>query len=386
MKILNAGGYPVVSSNMPPAKNTKKHAKAAPEDWFTSQLMHWHDTQNRREMPWKGERDPYRIWLSEIILQQTRVEQGWAYYLRFIEAYPTVQHLAAAPDEAVFKLWEGLGYYSRCRNLLAAARQIVEQHGCKFPADYQQIINLKGVGPYTAAAIASFAFGLPHAVVDGNVIRVLARFFGIDTPFDGTEGKKLFAQKARHLLHQPAPGAYNQAIMDFGATICTPQKPQCGQCPLAAYCHARLHSLTSSLPVKGKKLQRRDRLLLYAVIKSEAGLLVRRRQQRDVWQDLYELVLIEPADGQVPPLAEWQATLRAQLQIPGLVLTSLHGPLRQELTHQTIRAMLAHARVKNLPAPAGYEWADEQRLQQLAFPRLLAQYLQQSKGTQTSIF
>lgn len=383
---MNVGDFPVVASNMPPANNKKKHTKISPDHWFTSQLMQWHHTQNRREMPWKGEKDPYRIWLSEIILQQTRVEQGWAYYLRFTDAYPTVQQLAAAPDEAVFKLWEGLGYYSRCRNLLAAARQIVEQYGGEFPADYQQIINLKGVGPYTAAAIASFAFGLPYAVVDGNVVRVLARFFGIDTPFDSTEGKKLFADKARQLLYQPAPGAYNQAIMDLGATICTPQKPQCGQCPLAAHCHARLHNLASSLPVKGKKLQRRDRLLLYAVIQSEAGLLVRRRRQRDVWKDLYELVLIEPADGQVPPLAEWQAMLRAQLQIPGLVLTNVHGPLRQELTHQNIRAMLAHARLKNQPAPAGYEWADEQRLQQLAFPRLLARYLRQSKGTQSSIF
>ncbi|MCU0333514.1 MAG: A/G-specific adenine glycosylase [Chitinophagaceae bacterium] len=386
MKILNAGAPPAVYSNMPPSKTTKKHAKTAPDAWFTSQLMEWHATHNRREMPWKGEKDPYRIWLSEIILQQTRVEQGWAYYLRFTEAYPTVQQLAAAPDESVFKLWEGLGYYSRCRNLLAAARQIVAQHGGIFPADYQQIINLKGVGPYTAAAIASFAFGLPHAVVDGNVIRVLARFFGIDTAFDSTEGKKQFARKAQQLLHLPAPGAYNQAMMDFGATVCTPQKPQCGQCPLATHCEARLHSLTSSLPVKGKKLLRRDRLLLYTVVKSEAGLLVRRRQQRDVWQDLYELVLIEPEDGQVPPLAEWQATLRAQLAMPGLVLTSLHGPLKQELTHQTIRAMLAHGLVAKQPAPAGYEWADEERLRQLAFPRLLARYLQQTNGAQASIF
>eukprot|EP01035_Chromulina_nebulosa_P009331 gene9331-12598_t len=173
---------------------------------FTTRLMNWHVVENNRQMPWKGEKDPYKIWLSEIILQQTRVEQGLAYYLRFIEQYPTVASLAAAPDTDVFKLWEGLGYYSRCRNLLAAARQIVETHNNNFPAEYLSILQLKGVGPYTAAAIGSFAFGLPYAVVDGNVIRVLARFYGIFTAFDTTEGKKEFANLAQSLLdiHQPA--------------------------------------------------------------------------------------------------------------------------------------------------------------------------------------
>ena len=170
------------------------------QDFFSKKLLDWNERQNDRKMPWKGEPDPYKIWISEIILQQTRVEQGWGYYLRFIEAYPTISALASAVDADVFKLWEGLGYYSRCRNLLAAARQIVELYKSVFPNTHEAILTLKGVGPYTAAAIASFAFQLPHAVVDGNVVRVLARFFGIAEPFDTTDGRRRFMELAQKLI------------------------------------------------------------------------------------------------------------------------------------------------------------------------------------------
>jgi A/G-specific adenine glycosylase len=182
-------------------------------------------------MPWKGEKNPYRIWLSEIILQQTRVQQGLEYYKRFITTYPTIQDLAAAPEADVFKLWEGLGYYRRCKNMLAAAREIVEEMQGEFPMEFEKIQSLKGVGPYTSAAIASFAFNLPHAVLDGNVYRVLARFFGIDQSIDSAAGKKYFALLANELLDKKEPGLYNQAIMDFGAVVCKPL-PDCNVCPL----------------------------------------------------------------------------------------------------------------------------------------------------------
>ena len=184
---------------------------------FTKILLKWNKNDNIRSMPWKGEKDPYKIWLSEVILQQTRVEQGWAYYEKFLESFPTIQDLAAAPEQKVFKCWEGLGYYSRCRNLIATAKKIVSDYNGKFPPDYVSIRELKGIGPYTAAAIASFAFDLPYAVVDGNVIRVLARYFGIHTPIDTAEGKNIFSALAQELMDKKQPGLYNQAMMDFGA-------------------------------------------------------------------------------------------------------------------------------------------------------------------------
>jgi len=201
--------------------------------FFTAQLLEWNHQHNSRTMPWKGIKDPYHIWLSEIILQQTRVEQGLPYYERFITTYPTIQDLAAAPDEAVFRLWQGLGYYARCKNMLAAARQVVQTYKGRFPDTYEQIQSLKGIGPYTAAAIASFAFNSHHAVLDGNVFRVLSRYFGIDTPVDSTAGKKEFAALAQELLPAGQSAVYNQSIMDFGAGVCKPQQPLCHQCPLA---------------------------------------------------------------------------------------------------------------------------------------------------------
>ena len=199
---------------------------------FTNKLLQWNKRENIRSMPWKGEKDPYKIWISEIILQQTRVQQGVAYYNRFIKAWPTIKSLAKATEQEVYKLWEGLGYYSRCRNLIASAKYINDELGARFPEKYEDILSLKGIGDYTAAAIASFAFNQPYAVVDGNVFRVLARFFGIKTPVDTTEGKKLFRKLANELIDKKNPGEYNQAIMDFGAVVCKPVLPKCNECPL----------------------------------------------------------------------------------------------------------------------------------------------------------
>ena len=230
---------------------------------FRSALMRWNQQHNRRSMPWKGEKDAYRIWLSEIILQQTRVDQGLAYYERFVTQYPRITDLAAAPDAQVMKLWEGLGYYSRCRNLMATARLIAEKYNGVFPQQYDAIYALKGIGPYTAAAIASFAFNLPHAVVDGNVYRVLSRVFGIASAIDSTEGKKEFSQLAQELIDRGNPSGYNQAIMDFGATVCKPQQPACDACPFQKHCIAYQEDRIAQLPVKKKKLLQRTRFFYF---------------------------------------------------------------------------------------------------------------------------
>ncbi|TAG08743.1 MAG: A/G-specific adenine glycosylase [Sphingobacteriia bacterium] len=260
---------------------------------FSSSLIQWNEQHNRRKMPWKGEKDPYKIWLSEIILQQTRVEQGLAYYESFIAAYPTILQLAAAKDEIVFKLWEGLGYYSRCRNLLTTARYIAFELGGVFPAQYEDLLQLKGVGPYTAAAIASFAYGLPHAVVDGNVYRVIARYFGIDLATDTTAGKKYFNELAQQLLFIKDPGKYNQAIMDFGATVCKPAAPACSTCILNKSCTALANGTVNALPVKSKTIQRKKRYLYYFIFQQAGFTAISQRMQKDIWHSLHEFYLME---------------------------------------------------------------------------------------------
>src|SRR5688572_13533166 len=216
---------------------------------FPAILIRWNKHQNVRQMPWKGEKDPYKIWLSEIILQQTRVDQGLKYYEKFVSHFPNIRQLAAAKDEKIYKLWEGLGYYSRCRNLIVTARFISKNLNGKFPDTFEDILALKGVGHYTASAIASFAYNFPHAVVDGNVFRVLSRIFGIKKPTDSTEGKKLFSQLAFELLDKKQPGIYNQALMDFGAVICKPY-PLCSICVFKDQCFAFKNDLVNQLPIK----------------------------------------------------------------------------------------------------------------------------------------
>ena len=244
-------------------------------------------------MPWKGEKDPYKIWLSEIILQQTRVEQGLDYYHRFIQMFPDIRQLAKAKDALIFKLWEGLGYYSRCRNLIDTARFISKELDCRFPNSYQSIRELKGVGPYTAAAISSFAFNLPHAVVDGNVSRVLSRVFGIEKPVDSTEVKKYLSTLAEELLDKKQPGIYNQAIMDFGAVVCKPSIPLCSICPFNKTCFAFLNDKVKKLPVKSKRITIKERWFYYLVIEGENGVIIQQRKSKDIWNQLYEFPMIE---------------------------------------------------------------------------------------------
>lgn len=260
---------------------------------FTKKLKIWY-LENRRELPWRSTQDPYRIWLSEIILQQTRVAQGTPYYFKFINVFPTVFDLADASEEEVLKLWQGLGYYSRARNLQAAAKFVVEELNGKFPKSYSDLLKLKGVGDYTASAVASICYNEPVAVVDGNVYRVLSRVFGIDTPINSTEGKKQFKDLAQELLDIKDPATSNQGLMEFGALQCTPQRPRCESCPFSEECIAFNQDRISRLPVKLKKQKVKKRHFNYLVFLSEEKeTILQQRKGKGIWQGLYEFPLVE---------------------------------------------------------------------------------------------
>lgn len=328
-------------------------------------------------MPWKGERDPYKIWLSEIILQQTRVEQGLSYYQSFIKNFPTVQDLANAPEEQVFKLWEGLGYYTRCKNLIASARYIAQELNGRFPDTYEQIKSLKGVGPYTSAAIASFAFDLPHAVVDGNVQRVLARYFGISTPVDTTSGKKFFQDLATSLMDEKQPAVYNQAIMDFGAIICKPQNPACEICPQQNECEAFAHGFIKDLPVKEKKLVKKHRWFYYFVIQTPSSVFIRKRTSKDIWQNLHEFALEENTE---PSPFPHHTQLKKMLGNQTFAIISQSRVYIQQLTHQTIHGQFIQVSVpENVSMPSPFLKVEKDSVTKLAFPRIINTYLEEQQ-------
>lgn len=329
-------------------------------------------------MPWKGEHDPYKIWLSEIILQQTRVEQGWSYYNKFIKVFPDVHELAKTPDETIFKLWEGLGYYTRCRNLIATARYISKERKGKFPDTYEDIKALKGVGPYTAAAISSFAFNLPHAVVDGNVFRVLSRVFGIAAPIDSTQGKKIFSSLADELLDKKQPGLYNQAIMDFGAVVCKPAAPLCTVCIFKKHCFAFLHNKVNDLPVKEKKIRIRKRWFYYLVIEYKNKIAIRQRMGKDIWQDLYEFPLIETTNESNAKTILQQAEKKRWLLNKEYKMLSVSPLFKQQLSHQLIAGQFIKLIVKKKPDPGSdWQWVPKKSMAKYAFPQFINQYLRQ---------
>lgn len=298
---------------------------------FTRRLRQWGEVFPPREMPWRGERDPYRIWLSEVILQQTRVEQGRGYYERFCVRFPTVKELAKASEAEVFKLWEGLGYYARARNLHATAQHIYNERKGQFPDHYDALLRLKGIGPYTAAAIASFAYREPRAVVDGNVIRVLARVFGIAEAPVTAAAKKTFQQLADNCLDQQHPDKYNQAIMDFGAQVCTPRSPRCEDCPLQAICFAKEKNLTDQLPVTVKKAPLRHRHFHYLVIYDKKDVLLQQRTEKDIWKGLWEFPLLEEKG---PTLQSLPAEFRSLIKKK----TAPDYQAMQLLSHQRIHS------------------------------------------------
>jgi A/G-specific adenine glycosylase len=360
--------------------------KPSLQRFFTQQLLLWNREVNQRQMPWKGEKDPYKIWLSEIILQQTRVEQGLDYYNKFVTTYPSIQDLATAQDDQVFKLWEGLGYYSRCKNLLATARQVVQQYQGIFPCSYAQILALKGIGPYTAAAISSFAYQLPHAVVDGNVYRVLSRFFGIYTPTDSTMGKKEFTALAAELLPKDQPAAYNQALMDFGATICKPRAALCTNCQLQSRCVAYAQKKVEALPIKEKKLTIKNRFFYYLVAEENNGVWVQRRGAGDIWENLYQFILVE----QQEPFLNQQDILNSPafkaLKLGnGTQILSTSAMVKQQLTHQLIQACFLKIQPTISLNNGPYQWVNKEDLPKLAFPKLISNFLNQ-KNVSLSLF
>lgn len=345
--------------------------------WFSGRLLPWYRAKHR-PLPWRGTRDPYRIWLSEVILQQTRVDQGLAYYLRFTRLWPTVQELAAADEHAVLKAWQGLGYYSRARNLLTAARQVMQDHGGAFPDDHAGLSGLKGVGDYTASAIASICFDRPDAVVDGNVYRVLARVFGIDTPIDSTAGRKRFKALATELLDPAHPGDHNQAVMELGAMVCVPRSPDCPHCPLRDECVAFATGSIGNLPVKHGKTRTRDRYFNYLRIRVDDGLYMRQRTGRDIWTGLYE-----------PPLHESGKALTGRALKKALekdfgsgwALPKARATARHVLSHQII-----HAVEWSVALPAGFtppaEWrlVPWRKVKELAVPRLIERWLEEDEA------
>lgn len=342
-------------------------------------LLDWYARHGRR-LPWRETRDPYRIWVSEIILQQTRIAQGTDYYLRFVERFPDIASLAAASEDQVLKQWQGLGYYSRARNLHRAAQLLAEQFDGQFPRSYDQVRSLPGIGDYTAAAICSIAYRMPYAVLDGNVYRVLSRYFDLDTPIDTTAGKKLFTRLADEQLDRDRPGDYNQALMDFGALQCTPSLPDCPRCPLLPHCRAQAAGTVALRPAKSKRSEPSPRYLHYFHIVSPEGTWVRRRTEDDIWRGLYEFPRIETPDDlpaeQMLSDARYAALIRSASTAE--VLETL-PPVKHLLSHRVLHIRFYRV---SIPTPGfsleGYVPATEEELSRLAFPRPLAAYLERS--------
>jgi A/G-specific adenine glycosylase len=349
---------------------------------FTKLLLQWNLSANNRPMPWKGVKDPYKIWLSEIILQQTRVEQGWAYYEKFLKNYPTIFMLAAAKEEKVFKLWEGLGYYNRCKNLLFTARHIVSNLNGKFPDSYEALLLLKGVGPYTAAAISSFAYNLPHAVVDGNVFRVFSRFYGVQTPIDTKEGIQIFNSIATQNLSTTQAGIYNQALMDFGATVCKPMAPLCPSCVMRKKCVAFTNNQVNLLPIKIKSIQKKNRFFDFLIFKYNETYLLQKRGAGDIWANLYQFYLIE--NNSIAPInsAYIQKVMLDPLTISkdSIVTITPSTVFKQQLTHQQIEARFILISLAVKPAIfASALWVKKAGLDKFPFPKIVNEFLKMAR-------
>lgn len=302
---------------------------------INQKIMGWY-RQHKRDLPWRKTKDPYAIWVSEIILQQTRINQGMDYFRRFMERFPDVATLAGADPEDVLLVWQGLGYYSRARNMHQAARTIQSVHKGVFPSTYEKLIELKGVGPYTAAAIASIAFGEKQAVVDGNVHRLISRLFGIGEPPGASPGRSAVYRKAAELLYPEDPGTFNQAMMEVGSMICAPTNPKCADCPLSARCHAKCKGLIAELPVARKPIQRRKRYFHYLVVTSDGNTWIRQRNGKDIWKCLFEFPMVETAAEPDDPggTHEWQDLCKGQ----ELSFLGSSDFFRHQLTHQEIHA------------------------------------------------
>ncbi|WP_167605573.1 A/G-specific adenine glycosylase [Maribellus sediminis] len=338
-------------------------------------IYNWY-RKNKRDLPWRQTSDPYKIWISEIILQQTRIDQGSSYYLKFTDTFPTIIDLANAPEDKVLKLWQGLGYYSRARNLHRAAKEIAEKYDGVFPSEYNNIRMLPGVGPYTAAAVASIAFQRPYPAVDGNVYRVLSRYFGIETPIDSTIGKKEFLELAETLIEGSDPGMHNQAFMEFGALQCTPKNPDCRNCPLQQSCYAVINKKVEFLPVKEKKTKQSTRYFYYYLIEQGDAIFMEKRIGNDIWKNLYQLPLTETQNA----LTDKQII---QQKIPALPsnttfnVVSVSEAKKHILSHQIIWAKLIRVEIsKDVTIENPFVKVNKKDISKFAVPRLLEIFLE----------
>lgn len=342
---------------------------------FSKAIVNWY-RKNKRDLPWRNTRDPYLIWLSEIILQQTRVEQGLPYFEHFSSVLPDVKKFAKASEHDILKMWQGLGYYSRARNMHKTAQQVVSDYYGKFPETFLELKQLKGIGDYTAAAIASFAFNLPHAVVDGNVYRLLSRYFGLETPIDTPQGKKEFAAIADELLDKRNAALHNQAMMEMGAIICKPKNPMCEECPLAASCSAFENQKVSVLPVKSKKTLVRNRYFNYFLIQSNNKLIINHRNGNDIWKNMYDLPLIETSKKRSIEKTILSKEFQLTMQHIDFSVAKVSEPVIHKLSHQHLNTVFICLICKPLPLLKATEKViDVKELSRYAFPKLIENFL-----------
>ena len=351
------------------------------EDFYfiSSQLIDWYES-NKRDLPWRNIQDPYKIWISEIILQQTRVVQGLEYYLRFIKRFPDVNTLANAEEQEVLKYWQGLGYYSRARNLYAAAQTIRDKYNGVFPKDYKSILDLKGIGEYTAAAITSFAWGMPYPVVDGNVFRFLSRLFSIDIPIDTQKGKKYFTELAEKAMDKSQAGIFNQAIMEFGALQCTPASPNCSVCPFLPNCLAYTNNTIVDYPVKQNKTKTKELYLHYFHIRHKNYTYIYKRQEKGIWQNLFEFPVIE-SEKSLELEQLMKSKLFTRLILPENI-ASLDVVIKKKkhiLSHRILYATFIEVFLKNEPdTPLNFIRIKEDEIENYPVHRLMQHYIEKN--------
>jgi len=343
-------------------------------EFFAKRLIKWY-LINKRELPWRATKDPYKIWLSEIILQQTQVNQGLSYYLKFTKEYPTIKNLAKAPLDEVLKHWQGLGYYSRARNLHKAAQFVVKEHKGLFPNTFDSIKNLKGVGDYTAAAIASLAYDLPHAVVDGNVYRVLSRVFGVKLAIDSSEGKKYFQKLADELILRNDAANFNQAIMEFGALYCRPANPDCANCIFNDKCVAFQKQKVNELPFKAKKTKVRNRYFNYMVFHYKNSIYISKRIKKDIWEGLYEFYLIETDKKQKPQEILKGKEFLKITSAKNIILKSVSNEYKHVLSHQNLHSLFYSIELKQPLKTKLLKKVNIASIHKYALPRLIEKYL-----------
>ena len=345
------------------------------ERYFSDKIVKWY-LENRRELPWRTTGDPYKIWLSEIILQQTRVNQGLPYYMKFIEKFPDVRSLAQASEQEVLRLWQGLGYYTRARNLHKCAQTVVKEFNGVFPSEYEELKKLPGIGSYTAAAIASIAFKKAVAVVDGNVFRVLARIFGIDKDTSKPEGKNYFNQLANKLISARQPDFHNQGVMEFGALYCSPQKPACQGCIFEQTCFANINNLQGDLPVKSRLKPAKKRYFYYFVLLKDNKIALRMRREKDIWQGLYDFHLVEKKR----PVNIHDIINDDDLLKKLSLVEATATYYKHVLTHQIILSKFIIMKVKEMPKqPAPFRFYSKKQIHDLPKPVLISRFLDDFK-------